>query len=554
MSFKVTQFCLLGTFFCPSVSRAYTVERLTLPGNPTGGVNVDSSLHLPVDIDIAPGVSDSYFVSQLGAYNWATADIDPLTDRLGKIVRVDRATGVVDYANPFLVIEDTSLVEGHPHVPQVGLFSTVFHPDFQINGKLYVAVAADFEADPPTLPGDPRVPVFNLAIREYVADPGNLAAGATFSKTIINIVEPRYDHDGGWLGFNPKEVEQGKRYLYITVGDGGDQHDPYNNGQNIESPLGSILRVDLDGDAFPADDTRNYAIPADNPFVGAAGMDEIFAYGFRNPWQASFDRATGDFYIGDVGQYNWEEINFIPHDIAPTDDRNFGWRPREGFVSTPTAGIGGPQPVDGVDPIIAYAHGGGAYQGFSVVGGIVYRGPITELRGMYIFADTQTGNIWGIHVDDIPLFDPANPALTLVNLTADFTPDQGSFTSIVSFAEDEAGNLLIVDMGSNRDEVGGHIFRVLPDPIIGDLDGDGFVGITDLNLVLGNWNLPVPGANPLADPSGDGFVGIEDLNLILGDWNAGTPSGVPADTPEPATLVLLGLTLPATLSPRRSPV
>ncbi len=536
---------MVGVSLASPAANGFVVERVTQASNPTGGAQVNSPLHLPVDVDTAPGDSEFYFVSQLGGFVGHESDGDAITNPLGSIVLMDRLTGTVDFANPFLTIDDSTTIEGHPNTTEVGLFSTVFHPEFQSNGKFYVSVAVDFDGEVPTIPGDSRVPPFKLEVREYTADPSNLAGGAVFSKTLLEVVQPKFNHNGSWIGFNPQETSQGQNNLYITLGDGGDQHDPFEHAQNTEDLLGTVLRIGVDGDDFPADPDRNYAIPADNPFVGKAGRDEIFAYGLRNPWRAGFDSETGDLYIGDVGQNTWEEVNLIPNNIGPNDDRNFGWRQREGFVATSTGGIGGPQPPDGLDPVIAYLHGPGAFKGNSVAAGIVYRGPIQELAGKYIFADSVSGNIWGVDVNDIQNFDPNNPALTLVNLNSLLAPQEGSYTSIVSFAEDESGNLLIVDFGFDALGIGGHIFRVVPEPLVGDLDGDGFVGITDLNIVLGSWNQSIPPGDPLADPSGDGFVGIEDLNVILGNWNAGTSPPTNNAIPEPATLglVLLGSTL-----------
>src|SRR5690606_32966123 len=145
------------------------------------------------------------------------------------------------------------------------------------------------------------------------------------------------NHNGSWLGFSPQEVAAGERNLYITQGDGGMQRDPSNHGQNKNTWFGKVMRVDVSGDAFPADAERNYAIPADNPYVGVDGADELWAIGLRNPWRASFDRETSDFWIGDVGQDRREEINFQPANSAGGE--NYGWRLREGSVASPTGGI-----------------------------------------------------------------------------------------------------------------------------------------------------------------------------------------------------------------------
>ena len=133
--------------------------------------------------------------------------------------------------------------------------------------------------------------------------------------------------------------------------------------------------------------------------MGAEGRDEIWAYGLRNPWRASFDRATGDLYIGDTSQDTWEEVNFIP--AGSDGGQNFGWRLREGFEATPTGGVGGPKTPEMVDPAYAYRHGNGPFQGDSVIGGYVYRGPIGSelLQGQYFFTDWVTNRVWSLEVD-----------------------------------------------------------------------------------------------------------------------------------------------------------
>ncbi len=449
-----------------SSAQDYVVNRLTTGINASPTVAVSTQLHLPTDIDFAPGVSDFVFVSQLGGVNSDGSDGDDVTKKEGRIVLMNATTGEVDYNRPFLTITDTDLLDPYG-VPEVGLFSTAFHPDFATNGKFYVSVAVDHPngGSLSLAPRDPRTSPFKVAVREYTANPANLAAGATFSRTILEVNQPAPNHNGSWIGFNPLEAADGKHYLYATFGDGGDQHDPQRYGQDLSSLLSTVVRLDIDGDAFPNDASRNYAIPSDNPFVGTTAAPEIWAYGLRNPWRASFDSLTGDMYIGDVGQNVWEEIDFIPYGIAPDAPRNFGWRLREGFVATPSGGVGGAAPADNVDPIIAYRHGTGAYQGNSVAGGLVYRGPVEALQGMYIFADSVTGNIWGIDVADIASFDPAQPANSLVLLNDGFKPADGSsYTAIVSFEEDAAGNLYIVDMGYDAAGIGGTIYRLDPGP------------------------------------------------------------------------------------------
>ncbi len=528
----------------------FAITQLTQDGNP--GVmphRIETPLHLPIDVDYAPGNSDYFFVSQLGGVGNDGADGDEITKAEGRIVLFDRNTGLVDYLNPFLVINDTNLFDPIGVAPEVGLFSTAFHPDFANNGKLYVSVAVNYPGPAPDLsPRDPRNPPFKTVVREYTADPNNLAAGATFSQTVLEVDQPSFNHNGSWMGFNPIESANGEHNLYITWGDGGDQHDPFQYSQDNDSWLGTVLRVNVDGDDFAGDPNRNYAVPADNPFVGEAGLDEIWAYGLRNPWRASFDSETGDFYVGDVGQDTWEEINFLPGDIGPDDDRNFGWRDREGFNATPTGGIGGPAPADNVDPIIAIRHLGGGvagYEGNSIAGGIVYRGPVEEFYGKYIFADSVSGNIWAIDLEDIENFDPATPHGTLERLNGIITPENG-FVSIVSFAEDEEGNLLIVDHGFQGANLGGHLYRldfVSSAYIDGDFNGSGQVEQGDLDLVLQNWgDFEIPDGWE-ARSQFSGQMSQAELDLVLQNWgnDDGQPHFITGDgnVPEPAGLAVL---------------
>jgi hypothetical protein len=211
-----------------------------------------------------------------------------------------------------------------------------------------------------------------------------------------------------------------------------------------------VLRIDVDADDFPGDPNRNYAIPPGNPFVGVTGEDEIWAYGLRNPFRSSFDRLTGDFYVADVGQNSFEEINFQPAGFV--GGANYGWRLREGIVATPTGGVGGPQPADGVDPIYDYSHGSGLEDGFSVTGGYVYRGPIEELQGKYFFADYVSNRIWSIEHDGAMVTE-------FLDWTDALAPSTGAIAQIVGFGEDGAGDLYIVDLG-------GEIYRVVRPPLV----------------------------------------------------------------------------------------
>ncbi|HEX5791347.1 MAG TPA: PQQ-dependent sugar dehydrogenase, partial [Luteolibacter sp.] len=235
--------------------------------------------------------------------------------------------------------------------------------------------------------------------------------------------QPYSNHNGGWTCFGPDGM------LYIGSGDGGSGNDPENRAQDLGTLLGKILRIDV---SKPGP----YRIPADNPFVGKQGArGEIWAYGLRNPWRCSFDRQTGDLWIGDVGQNQWEEINFMP--AGKGAGANYGWRLREGLIETPKKGIGGPKPEPCVEPVHVYAHGSGPMQGLSVTGGYVYRGPISSLKGRYIFADFQQPRLWSLRLEN-------GKAVDLQNHSGSWKPSQGNFNLISSFAEDLEGNLYVI--------------------------------------------------------------------------------------------------------------
>jgi glucose/arabinose dehydrogenase len=320
-----------------------------------------------------------------------------------------------------------------------GLLGMAFHPDYASNRTFFVHYTNSSG---------------NIVIARYQTQAGdpNLADPTT-ATTVLTVSHPgQSNHNGGWLGFGPDG------YLYVALGDGGGGNDPGNNAQDIESNLlGKILRLDVDGDDFPAEPNRNYAIPPDNPFVDITGDDEIWAYGLRNPFRASFDRATGDLYIGDVGQGAREEVDVQPS--ASAGGENYGWRLREGTIATPTGGVGGPKPPGAIDPIFEYTHDfEQEIWGISVIGGYVYRGAIKELRGRYIFADYWTARLWSLRWDgsDPLLFDGTNYG-EFTDHADDprFIPDFGTLGEISSFGEDGARNLYVTT-------VGGDVFRLTP--------------------------------------------------------------------------------------------
>ena len=271
-----------------------------------------------------------------------------------------------------------------------------------------------------------------------------------------------------------------------------------------------MLRIDVNGGDFPADPARNYAIPADNPFVGTTGDDEIWAYGLRNPWRPSFDRLTGDLYIADVGQNQVEEINFQP--ASSTGGENYGWRVMEG---TRCNFSNDPLPCNDpsfISPIHEYTHSGGPDGGFSITGGYVYRGPIPELQGIYFFADYVSNQIWSFRFDGLNKTD-------FVNRTAELAPDVGSLRSISSFGEDALGNLYFTNLSD------GEVLKIICESLrSGDFDADCDIDIDDLALMASAWLTREgdPLWSPLYDISqpADGVIDRLDLEVFIDHWLA----------------------------------
>lgn len=306
-----------------------------------------------------------------------------------------------------------------------GLLGLALSPDFASDGQVFVHVSNSS--------GDTE-------IRRFTTFAGTLdQLDPSTSDVILTIAQRGDNHNAGWIGFDPAGL------LIVPMGDGGGSGDPGNVAQNPQSLLGKVLRIDVSSDDFPSDNLRDYAIPTGNTFTDPAnGLPEIFAIGLRNPFQSSFDPATGDLLIGDVGQGAIEEVSRLP---MTDNSLNFGWSIREG-----SAFFKGADQPDLTGPVAEYSHGSGPREGRSITGGVVYQGPVEALQDTYIFADFISDNIWGI------------PATSLINgqtvasdaftvLTTDFAPDQGSLASIAAFGTDEPGNLYIVSLG-------GEIFRL----------------------------------------------------------------------------------------------
>jgi len=269
-----------------------------------------------------------------------------------------------------------------------GLLGFAFSPGYATDPRVFVHYT-----------GDPR----RTVIERYTA-PGD-AADASSGRVILEVDQPFQNHNGGSIEFGPDG------YLYIALGDGGAAGDPLLNGQNRDVLLGKILRIDVSGDA--------YTIPPDNPFADGGGRGEIWAFGLRNPWRMTFDRATGDLWAGDVGQGEWEEVDRL------TKSANYGWSVMEGpdcFREDPCENEGM------ILPRAAYGtHEDGAC---AVTGGYVYRGAsLPELSGWYVYGDFCSGRVWALDTSD----EARDPVVLM---------DSGK--QISSFAQDADGDLYLV--------------------------------------------------------------------------------------------------------------
>ena len=283
---------------------------------------------------------------------------------------------------PFLDISDRVNEGGN----EMGLLGFAFHPDFEQNGYFYVNYTG--------AGGHTRISRFTA--NGDTADPN--------SEQVLMVIEQPYsNHNGGKVAFGPDG------YLYLGLGDGGLAGDPHKHGQNTQSLLGKILRIDVNHGS-------PYSIPADNPFG-----NEVWAYGLRNPWRFSFDRLTGDLYIGDVGQGEWEEVDYLP--IGSPSGANFGWSVMEGGH-----GYDGLFQEGMLLPVAEYSHSN-PYSGCSVTGGYVYRGSMSEWNGIYLYGDYCTGTVWGLILSN-------GQWQTQVMFETGL--------SITSFGEDENGELYLV--------------------------------------------------------------------------------------------------------------
>jgi len=345
-----------------------------------------------------------------------------IVERGGNIRTLNLTTGNLSSTN-FLTSSQLSAGNGLTSGNERGLLGLAFHPDYANNGRYYVNYTDGSG---------------NTRVRSFQRSASNpLTTDGASSVEILQFNQPFSNHNGGWMDFGPDG------HLYIATGDGGGSNDPVNAGQNRNTLLGKMLRISPSTTGTPG-----YTIPNDNPFVGQSNVrEEIWAYGLRNPWRNSFDRLTGDLWIADVGQSAREEVNF--QYASSTGGENYGWRMREGTIQTPGS-VGGPRPADNVDPIYDYTHGSGEFQGRSITGGFVYRGPIAGLQGQYFFGDYVSQRLFSLQFDGS---DPSNfngtNFVNLIDWTNIVDIDFGSLGGISSFGEDADGNLYLINLAGN---------------------------------------------------------------------------------------------------------
>lgn len=297
---------------------------------------------------------------------------------------------------------------------ELGLLGMAFHPDYATNGRFYLYYTAEVEPDEPGRVADTVIAELQVSADPNVADP-------TSERRLLVIPQPANNHNGGHIAFGPDG------YLYIGLGDGGSTR---LNSQLLTTPYGAMLRIDVDGG-------DPYAVPPDNPFVGVPGVvDAIWLYGLRNPWRWSFDAATGDLYIADVGAATTEEISVKLAGTAGGD--NFGWPVFEGDQC-----MDGPcdDPTPYVAPSVVYDHNDGRC---AVVGGYVYRGAcLPDVQGWYVYADYCSGQMWK--------FELADGAAT--NVT-ELTSQVGVVDRITTFGVDATGELYLA-------KINGSVYRLV---------------------------------------------------------------------------------------------
>ena len=371
---------------------------------------IATGLFKPVFVTAPPGdTSRIFIVEQRGSGGMSTQ---------AQIKILNLATNSIN-ATPFLTINPVGTGA------EQGLLSMVFDPNYASNGRFFICYTNTANG---------------VVIQRYIVSADPNIADSTTGLAILTQPKSFNNHNGGWMGFGPDG------YLYVGMGDGGSEYDPNGQGQSLTTLFGKILRIDVSAGG------PGYTIPPTNPFFGSAtNRQEIWAYGLRNPWRPAFDRLTGDFWIADVGQDFWEEIDFQPRTFDPPFTAvNYGWRCYEGnAVQNSTIGPSGTScsTISNFKfPIYTYAH----TPACSVSGGYVYRGcAMPYLRGTYFFADWCSNQISSLQYNGVT-------ATNIVNRTAELANPGQTINAVVSFGEDASGELYICDQS------GGEIYKIIP--------------------------------------------------------------------------------------------
>jgi glucose/arabinose dehydrogenase len=368
-------------------------------------------LHFAVAVALALAGTTSTAVGDSGVFDFGLELVADGFDRPVQVVDPGDGSGrlfVVEQPGRIRIVDDGQVVP-EPFLDitslvgccgERGLLSVAFHPDYANTGDLFVNYT-DRNGD--TIVGRYQV---------STTDPNRVDPSS--AETILFVDQPGANHNGGLLLFGPKDDE-----LYIGLGDGGGGNGQ--NGQDLSTLLGKILRIDVDGASGGL--PLKYAIPPDNPFVEQPGVrSEIWATGLRNPWRFSFDRVSGDLWIGDVGSATYEEINYQPG--ASPGGENYGWNLMEGAACRAEGGC---------DAFVAPVSGFDRNEGCVVTGGYVYRGSaMPDLHGVYLFADYCSGRVWGLVRDASNTWIRLDPVETGLRIS--------------SFGEDASGELYVVDI------------------------------------------------------------------------------------------------------------
>jgi glucose/arabinose dehydrogenase len=416
-------------FEAPADNGANNVYNLSL--QVSDGIAAAVSLNVAITVsNVNPGFRVRRLVAGLNSPIFVTG----LPDNTGRIAVVERG-GTIRVINGSTGASSANLlaITGVDTSGEKGLLTLAFSNNYLADRTFYVHMN-------PNTANTSEIRQYRAPAAPDVADP------ASSNPILVLQQSTASNHKGGFFAVDPQNR------LLIGFGDGGNTPA---TSQDPNDLRGKILRIDPTLDAFPADANRDYSIPVGNPFATSGGAPEILAMGVRNPFRGSIDRATNSIFIGDVGENAIEEVDRIALDHAGAPVPNFGWACREG-----TQALNGCADSPAFTrPVAEYGAGTGTTQGESITGGVVYRGPIEDLQGQYIFADFIRANIWTVPVASL-LTGSTVPSTNFTVRNTDFTPTAaggGTIETIAAIGTDQDGNVYFVDLG-------GEIFRLEPLP------------------------------------------------------------------------------------------